>query len=375
MAPTPVVRFTTGETRSSVLQGFTLQNGSAGFEGGGIMVSFASPTIRENEIVDNAACIGIGISVNFGSPRIEGNRIANNVRTLCIGGSGGGIQVGGESATEIVGNVIEDNAINAGSDGGGISLFAAGTPTISANVIRGNVSQAEGGGIWIVNHSDALITDNLIVDNTSGVGGGIYWGVPFGERGPLLVNNTIAGNHAGAGSGIYSDGFQENVGLFNNIVIASPDETAITCDGLRDPLPPLFAANDVLAPDGSPYDGICPDVTGMDGNLSVDPAFFDAPHGDYHLLPGSPCVDAGDDVAPGLPAVDFDGAPRVQDGNDDGMAVVDIASRSYLLATLGAARPCPPRRSSAGSTRWESRSRRRTSHPRFERCSRHGSSA
>ncbi len=38
---------------------------------------------------------------------------------------------------------------------------------------------------------------------------------------------------------------------------------------------------------------------------------------DYHLTSGSPCVNAGDDSAPGLPPSDFDGLPRIQNGRVD----------------------------------------------------------
>src|SRR6185437_6866003 len=48
-----VVTFATGEGPSSILNGFTIQNGTANFEGGGIDISSASPTITNNVIQNN----------------------------------------------------------------------------------------------------------------------------------------------------------------------------------------------------------------------------------------------------------------------------------------------------------------------------------
>ncbi len=195
-----VVTFNSGEGNTSVLDGFTIQNGSAS-EGGGISVQSSSPTIINNIIADNTACAGAGIGLGFASPVIQGNIIRNNSKGGCSGGiGGGGVSIRGASSPQILDNDISGNS---SSDGGGLSLFAAGTPTIRNNVISGN----SGGAIDMVNASDALIVQNVISGNSSPTCGGISWLVPSGARGPRLVNNTIVDNDGAQGSGICADGF------------------------------------------------------------------------------------------------------------------------------------------------------------------------
>jgi hypothetical protein len=48
-----------------------------------------------------------------------------------------------------------------------------------------------------------------------------------------------------------------------------------------------------------------------EGNINEDPLFVGG--ADYHLTADSPCIDAGTDSAPNLPATDMDGKARVQD--------------------------------------------------------------
>ncbi|MBN2489323.1 MAG: right-handed parallel beta-helix repeat-containing protein, partial [Planctomycetes bacterium] len=72
------------------------------------------------------------------------------------------------------------------------------------------------------------------------------------------------------------------------------------------------------------------------GMLGFDPQFVDAASGDLHLLPlQSPCVDRGDNNAPGLAATDFEGDPRVAGGT------VDIGADEFFphLYTIGRATP------------------------------------
>src|SRR5262249_26440216 len=97
-----VATFNMGETKDSVLRGFTLRNGRSGFDtpgfgdGGGVRIENSSPTITDNVITANTACNGLGISVRSGSPLIQRNTITANVRQGCSGGTGGGgIQVVG----------------------------------------------------------------------------------------------------------------------------------------------------------------------------------------------------------------------------------------------------------------------------------------
>ena len=91
-----VVSFTSGEGRDSVLNGFTLENGSARIDGGGIVVRNSSPTITNNRIRNNRAADGGGIQISSGSPLIQGNTITGNRNDLLGGGGGGGGSPSGE---------------------------------------------------------------------------------------------------------------------------------------------------------------------------------------------------------------------------------------------------------------------------------------
>jgi hypothetical protein len=344
-----VVRFITGETRASKLDGFTLRhgNGLGGYgEGGGIFVNLSSPTIANNLIMDNSAStFGGGISVEAGAPLITGNTVDNNRSSfgagICArGGSsiidgntitnnseafgccafGGGVFLGGDQSTQLLNNIISNNRH---SEGGGIALFASGPVLIRGNTIRANRA-LRGGGISTINDSSALIIGNLIVDNAASAGGGLYYLWPPGA----IVNNTFANNDGLRGSGIDSAAaFGVPVPMFNNIIVAKQGQTAFYCeDSFTAQNAPILRSNNIFAPGGTAYGGFCPDKTGMNGNISADPLFVNASAGDYHLRALSPCIDAGDNSAPHLTLTDLEGKPRIHDGTGDGIAVVDMGA-------------------------------------------------
>ena len=329
-----VVTFNTGEGRKSVLHGFTIQNGSSSLDGGGISVDNASPTITGNIVTQNQACNGgAGIAVEFSSALVQGNVVSNNMQTGCTGGTGGaGINVGGAGSAQIIGNTIQNNTWGAG-DGGGITLFAAGTPTLRNNIIRGNVATgvspaAQGGGIWIVNDSDAVIVQNLIYNNIAGQGSGIYFGVPSGSHGPVLVNNTIVGTSSSPqGSAVYADGFDDQVQFFNNLMIGAGGTNAVFCDSTYDQTPPTFTNNDAFSANGSGLQGTCSAQGSSNGNISADPLFVSKTN--FRLQAASPAIDVGDNSAPDLPLRDLGGKPRIVEGDADGTAIIDMGAYEF----------------------------------------------
>jgi parallel beta-helix repeat protein len=287
------VSFSTGETTNSIISGFTITNG-------GIGVNSCSPLILSNVIV-NCGNGQNAIGCGFASPWIIGNRIS--------GCTGSGIYLAGASTPYIEGNVIQNNA-------GGIGMWAAGSPTIINNVIQNNLGTA----IGMVNQCDANIVQNLIINNN---GDGINAAVPYGARCPWIINNVIYGN---TGNGIWEDGFVAGGEIVNNIVVGSP---ALNMNPWYSGPTPAVLYNDFYSTNSNVLSGVVTNVNSSNGDNSVDPFFVSAASGDFHLGTGSPCIDAGTNGAPLLPALDLDGYTRVIAGNSIGPAIADLGAYEF----------------------------------------------
>jgi hypothetical protein len=259
--------FTHGEGPNSVVQGFTIRGGYAYGEssqgsGGAIICWNSSPTIVGNSITGNRAELGGGgIFCYESSPQIVANRIAENV--LGTYGGGGGICLNYLSAPTIRGNTITGNGA---FGGGGIHCGMYCSPDIAANTIAANAARRHGGGISCWVGSLATIMGNTISRNAGGLyGGGIY----CYYCSAILMNSVLWADSAISGLEIYLDDY-------------SGSASSITVE-----------FSDVEGGSSAVYVGLNCNLYWGEGNLDDDPMFVLPNSGDYRLLWGSPCIDAG----------------------------------------------------------------------------------
>jgi hypothetical protein len=288
-----------GETRAAVIEGFTIQNGNAvNSNGGGIDIGLSTnPTIRNCVFRNNtAAALGGGMAVRGQcTPLIERCTFINNS------------SFGTEESSE----------------GGGLCLFFLSPATVTDCVFIGNFSEY-GGGLSLA-LSDATVVNCLFVGNTAAIGGG---GVASDVSDARLVNCTIADNTAGffgGGAAGITQYLESHLTLENCIVWNdSPNE--------------LQALNGTV---NVRYSDVQGGWSGV-GNISADPGFvrqtLTGPL-DYGLTSGSPCIDAGDNVAvPADVETDLAGLPRFVDGPatpDSGFGqppVVDMGAFEFQVA-------------------------------------------
>ncbi|HUW33382.1 MAG TPA: right-handed parallel beta-helix repeat-containing protein [Planctomycetota bacterium] len=322
--------------------------------------------IHDNLIAGNQHVYYSTVDLSDWEGTFTGNLVANNTGDL-----GGGVWVDtwGDTTSYVVNNTIVGN--NA-QKGGGIACNAK-TLVISGNTIAGNYAEASGGGIFS-EYMYGVISSNVIAGNSVGVGaslhpaaepgigGGVYLLFP---RTILFAHNTVVGNQAvvshqeGGGGGLAIDQGSRTVRMHGCIFRDNQPELGGQIALGRTMTPDPITAEITHCEIESGQQGIVIDPQAQimwgPGNIDADPLFVDPGHwddagtpsdhsddtftlGDYHLLPGSPCIDAGTNDVDNpdtpeietLPATDIAGLPRVIDGNLDGTATVDIGAYEYL---------------------------------------------
>jgi len=314
-----VVTFDSDEGPGSILSGFTIRNGNAtgqfGDQGGGILIAYASPVIKDNIVINNSACNqGGGTALIIGAPLIQENTISKNSQSQgCDGGPGGnGIYIQGGTGAQILRNTIVRNS------GGAVELLSAGSPLLEDNTIAFNT----GGAITIQNDSNPIIVQNLIYRNQGYTTGGIYLSPSEGTAGTIIVSNTMVDDGGTQGTELFAGGFDDNSQIINNLFVSTSGLNVVYCDPTYDKNAPTFTYNDAFTT-GTPVGGTCAGDIGNNSNISANPKFVDLQKHNYRVKRGSPVIKAGTISAPDLPTKDFAGNPRIVDGT------IDIGAYEY----------------------------------------------
>jgi len=322
--------------------------------GGGVYCGSSSPSFAHCAIRDNwsesdggAVHCRNGSSLAFTHCNINGNssdRYGGGLYCVssslafanCIisdnsaSGDGGGMQSENTSLT-FTNCTISDNS--AGGYGGGINLYgSAPTLTFTNCDISGNVATSYGGGMRCGGASPSL-DSCTISSNTGSQGGGIFFSSSSSSLMHCVINDNTAGYAAGVFCAFSSDTFTnctitgnsvQNDGggvycrdaspVFNSTIISFSNGDGIY---LRDSPASVFkycdifgnSDGDITFRDGDPLNGPAgigeltttnanSDSCDTYYNIFLNPMFVDTAASDYHLLAGSPCIDAGDPTLP-----------------------------------------------------------------------------
>lgn len=344
--------FHSGEDSNSILDSFTITNGLVldFTSGGGIYCDGSNPTISNCILTGNSADgYGGGMFCNESSPMINNCIFSNNSSRR---GAGGGFSGKGYSISTLVNCVFSGNS----ASGGGGVFYYNGTLTLIGCKFSGNSAGDRGGGVFCygatVTLTNCILTGNWTnIFEDHGGGGGVYcWGME-GDSSILLIDGClIAGNYSAShGGGVLSETddsvitnctFAGNFSEENGGAILSNSDTLEIDNNIFWENSAGLLGNSIYI-GGGYYHGPCvlnisySDIQGGQnsihgtpgstliwgaGNIDVEPLFVNPGYwdpwywigGDYHLLPESQCIDAGD---PNYPAddndVDLDGNPRV----------------------------------------------------------------
>ncbi len=356
-----VVTFINGESPNTILEGFTITNGTGrlrpypwnDYDGAGIYCGIgSSPTIRDNIIMNNWALgghmrgrgggifcdtdsstkitrniitnnsswFGGGIASNQSSPIISNNLIAQNTSW-----NGGGIYAYswyirfGRSPT-ISKNRIIGNWANYGGGGSYANSLSTGASIIN-NIISENVAVTGGGGICCWGYSFVRISNNIISRNraTGGgdsddIGGGI---LSIGCSNPTINNNTIVNNYARLGGGGICSTQESSAEIVNTIFWNNNAPEVWIMDTYPwNPSSLSIAYSDLEGGQGSVLVDPGHTLNWGIGMIDADPLFVDQVTEDYHLTFKSPCINKGYNHGY-LPTEDFEGDPRVTGGIPD----------------------------------------------------------
>ena len=304
---------------NAVVEGFTITNGFAMGDGGGVNITSSGGTLRNCLVVGNTSSNGSGGGVYAtGTKSVVTNcDVIANAAKLPAGttstGGGGVMLVSGAQAWNS--RIMYNQSPLNNSCGGGVFLSSGGSLVNCTIMNNTNLAGYGGGGVWVMGAGNTLrnclITGNNKGASNTGAGVGTHGGSALIESCTIVTNS---------GNGIGGSHWDCNYTCINTIAYFNvlPDVTTGTGAGST-----LIASNSCMSNTGK--------VTRGSGNIITTPLFVNRAAGNYRLLPGSPGVDAGVTQAWMSVATDLDGQPRI---SANGLVDMGAYETSLVVSTF-----------------------------------------
>jgi len=330
------VRIAGGEL---LLKGFSVTNGEAekgaGLQillDGGARVELENLRVFGNRSISSGSVHGGGVSADIDGLEVleirgliaQQNVVVSSNQAVAYGG-GLSIMASGEARFSVENSQFDGNSIeNAGGDdalGGGVHLetgnYAQGwlaDSRIFNNTAIGDIRVASGLSLHSAQSSDTVVERTGIMLNTAtGAAGGSQLRARAQDSSTITVRDSgvLQGDFDGVAASVVDAGKV----YLTNLTVADHAENGLRL-GIYE-FGKISLYNTISF--GNLVDLLAPDDLDDGANLiGVDPFFTDPVTLDYHLEPGSPAVDAGDnDPLGGLGLADYDGSPRILNGTVD----------------------------------------------------------
>jgi len=275
---------------SPALANLTFSNNSARTYGGGIYIENSSLVLANMTFSgNNAANSGGGVYIH--TSNITLTNVTLNANSAFWGGG-----LHNVNSNPILTNV--DFISNSAQYAGGMST--GGDPVLTNVSFTGNSAVNDGGAMLGQGGAPTLTNVTFSANSAAGIGGGM---LNLYSSNPVLTNITFSNNHAALGGGManrYSSSPQiRNTILWGNMASGSGAQVFNDTGGASD-------LRDSIAQGGCPAGSTCARLR------NANPLFVNAVAGNLRLRPGSPAIDAGNNLYV-TAATDLAGGPRLVD--------------------------------------------------------------
>ena len=284
---------------NAIVNGFTITAGYNSWLGGGMFNQDGIPTVTDCTFTWSCAEWGGGMGNWNSSPKVIRCKFERNAAA-----GGGGIDNVKNSNPILINCTFSNNSgswIGGGMVNGYAGFGGSANPVLTNCIFIGNSTDRYGGGIYN-EFSSPAIANCTFNNNSAQRGGAIY---SFRGSSPTITNCILYGDTALWGREIYLAFYSES----------QPATTIIGYSNVQEGPAGVYVETGSI-------------LNWEVGNINLDPDF--AFSSDYHIMPASPCIDAGDpNYIASLEETDLDGNPRILDGNADANAVIDMGAYEF----------------------------------------------